>query len=34
MTWGIVLGVAAIMVGCAALSFVITVKQFKKARHN
>ena len=30
LSWGIVFGVTVIMVGCAALSFIITVKQLKK----
>ena len=34
MTWGLVFGVIAIMVGFAAISFVITWKQLNKAQHN
>jgi hypothetical protein len=30
LSWGIVFGVAIIMAGFAALSFVITMKQMKK----
>lgn len=30
LSWGIVFGVAIIMIGCAALSFVIAWRQLKK----
>ncbi len=32
MTWGLVFGVSAIMVGFAALSFVISVRRLKKTQ--
>ena len=32
LSWGIVFGVAIIMVGCATLSFIITLKQLKKEK--
>ena len=34
LSWGIVFGVAIIMVGCATLSFIITLKQLKKEKQS
>jgi hypothetical protein len=32
MTWGLIFGVLALMIGCAALSFAYTWKQLKKEK--